>query len=225
MMMLTARTTKGMALGSLVAAVCASVLLALSLGAQTAHAAKYAPASPSADGYGSTLDTASIHRGTTFTVGGNTYKVTDYEPYDDDMGEVMLVKYGSAKKTVSINTVTYKGEMFEVDVIGKNAFNNARGHKVTSVTLGHNVDRIMSKAFYGCKKLKTLNLARTDIVDIDGGRYGYYLEEINIGSQALKNAGTAKMKVKCGRSDANYRKIYKKALMKKGLRSSASVVR
>lgn len=166
-------------------------------------------------------------RGATFTVGGIQYKVTDRAEADGDFGEVKLVKYNSTKKNPSINAVSYKGYRYEVEAIGKNAFNNARGHKITSITLGHNVDRIEARAFYGCSKLKTINIAKSDVIDLEYSYYNnkYYLDEVSIGSQAFTKAGVKNVTVKCGSNNASYKKVIKSVLVKKGLRSTAKVTR
>lgn len=163
--------------------------------------------------------------GDTFTKGGNTYKVTEAYENSHDWGEVTLVKYGASSKTPTINTVKYQGHAFEVDKIGKNAFNNKKGHRITAVKLGKHVDRIGAKAFYGCKKLKTINLRACDAVEIEKENGRYQLDELNIGSKAFAKAGKSGVKVKCGSANASYQKVYKNALKKKGLRSDAKVVK
>lgn len=168
-----------------------------------------------------------LSRGDTFTKNGNTYKITDIEnDYDDDDdddadegdGEVTLVKYGSSDKSPSINTVTYQGKKFEIDTIGKKAFNTTAGHKIKSLTLGKNVDKIKSKAFYKCKKLKSINMRKCDCIDIDRSYNGYYIDEIDIASSAFKSAGKGTVKVKCGKSSSSYQKVFKKAMKKTGLK-------
>lgn len=165
-----------------------------------------------------------LAKGQTFKVAGNTYKVTDYEPYDDDPPEARLVKYGSSNKTPVINTVTYKGILFEVEEIGKNAFNNAKGHKITSVTIGRHVDEIGSKAFYGCKKLKTINMRASEVIDLDREGGTYVIDDLDIGYKAFKNAGTKSIKVKCGSKNSTYKKVFKSALKMCGMRSTVKVV-
>ena len=205
------------------------LVVAVALGAVMACAAMATSAAPAyaADYQASALTTTAspFAKGTTFKVGGNTYRITDYDPYDDDLGEVVLVKYGSTKTATTVNTVRYKGETFEVEAVGKNAFNNVRGHKVKSVKLGRNVDKVLAKAFYGCNKLSKLNMAQTDIIDIDRNRSGYYIDDIDVGRQAFKNAGTAKLKVNCGSTNADYQALYKQALMKKGMRSDVTITK
>ena len=185
---------------------------------------RIAAATPQLQGADIQAQATAPARGETFTKSGNTYKVTDLAE-DDDLAEVVLVRYGSTDTTPVVNTVKYQGQVFAVEAIGKNAFNNAKGHKITSVKLGANVDKLGAKAFYGCKKLKTINMAKCDVIDIDKGRNGYYIDEIDMGANALKNAGVKAVKVKCGKSNAAYQEVFKKALVKKGMRTSVTVVK
>lgn len=186
------------------AAVLMALCLAASLGVQSAWA---------------------LNRGDTFKKDGNTYKVTDKDDDGDDYDEVMLVKYGSSNKKPVINRVKYKGVTYEVEAIGKNAFNNSKGHKITSLTLGDDVDKVKAKAFYGCSKLKTINLRKADIVDIERENGRYEIDDIDIGSKAFAKAGISGVTVKCGSQNASYQALYKQALVKKGLRSDAKIIK
>ena len=165
--------------------------------------------------------------GTTFTVDGNTYRVTDAYEGPRDFGEVTLVRYGSSKKAPSFNVVKHDGKSYEVEEIGKNAFNNAKGRKITSVKLGKHVDEVKAKAFYGCSKLKLIDISKSDIVDIDRSKKTgeYYLDDLDVGKQAFSKAGASTVKVKCGNSNASYRSIVKKALVSRGLNKNVTVVR
>ena len=178
--------------------------------------------------YASTLTASQapsgISVGETFTVDGNKYKVHDAESDANELSEVTLVKYGSKNKKPKINTVKHNGETFRVENIGKNAFNNKAGHKVTAVTLGRNVDDIGVKAFYGCKKLKSINMRKADVIDIEKERGSYVIDDIDIGKKAFAKAGVKSIKVKCGKSNSAYRAQYKKALKKRGMRKSVTVV-
>jgi hypothetical protein len=168
-----------------------------------------------------------VEVGAKFTKDGNTYKVTEAYKSKKDLGEVTLVKYASSETKAVVNKVTYKGETFEVEAIGKNAFNNAKGHKVVSVKLGKHVDKIGAKAFYDCSKLKTIDLASSDAVDVEKNKKSgkYYVDDLNVGAQAFSKAGKAGVKVKCGSANASYQKVYKSALKSKGLRSDAKMVK
>ena len=172
-----------------------------------------------------TEDASHLAVGQTFTKGGNTYQVTDVDRDAGDLSDVKLVKYGATSTKPAMDTVAYRGTTYEIDIIGKNAFNNVRGHKTTTVTFGRHVDKLQARALYGCSKLKVIDLAKCDVVDIDKGRNGYYIDEIDIGSKAFTNAGVKGVKVKCGKSSTSYQKLFKKALVKKGLRSDAIIVK
>lgn len=163
--------------------------------------------------------------GDTFKKDGNVYKVVDLDDDGDDMDEVVLVKYGSSNKKPVVNVVKYKGKAYEVEKIGKNAFNNAKGHKITSIKLGDEVESIGAKAFYGCKKLKTIDLAKCDAIELEKEDGKWEVDDLDIGKKAFSGAGVAKVKVKCGSSKAGYQKLYKKVLVKKGLRSDAKMVK
>ena len=207
------RFGSGLLVLAAVALLCACALAAM--GAQPAWAATLTSA-PSSSG---------LSKGDTFTVGGNKYKVNDAESDKGELTGVTLVKYGSKNKKPKINTVKYKGETFEVDDIGKNAFNNKAGHKVMTVTLGRNVDDIRAKAFYGCKKLKRINMGASDVIEIEKKNGVFVIDDIDIGKKAFAKAGTPNIKAKCGKSSATYRMLYKKALVKRGMRCSVTVVK
>lgn len=163
----------------------------------------------------------------TITVDGNTYKITERWKSAKKPGEVVLVKYGANNTKPVINTIKYQGKVYEVEEIGKNAFNNAKGHKITSVTLGRNVEEIGYRAFYGCSKLSTIDISKSDVIEIDYNKKKktYYLDDVEIGAQAFSKAGTATVKVKCGNNNAKYKQLVKKAMTSKGLRASATVIR
>lgn len=166
-----------------------------------------------------------LDEGDTFKVGGNTYKVIDADDDSEGLDEVALVKYGSSDKTPSINTVKYDGEKYEVNTIGKNAFNNSKGHKITSIKLGTAVDEIGAKAFYGCKKLKVIDMRKCEAIDVEMKSGEYVIEDIDVGAKAFAKAGVKKVKVKCGSSNSEFRKLFKKALRQKGMRSTVKVVK
>ncbi len=66
------------------------------------------------------------------------------------------------KGTVTIpDTVTIKGKKFNVTSIAKNAFKNKK--KLKKVTIGKNIKKIGSKAFYGCKNLKKIVVKTTKL--------------------------------------------------------------
>lgn len=165
--------------------------------------------------------------GTVFTLGNNTYKITDRYEGPRDLGEVMLVKYGSNGPHPVFNILTYQGKKYKVETIGANAFNNPKGHRITTLKLGPCVEKIGARAFYGCTKLRTIDIARSDVVDVDYNRRTgrYYLDEAEIGWQAFSKAGVSKVTVKCGNANASYRAAVKKAFVAKGLSANCRVIR
>ena len=60
------------------------------------------------------------------------------------------------KKVVIPNTVSLAGKTYRVVGVNKNAFKGLKN--LTTVTIGKNVRNIGAKAFYGCKKLKTVKI-------------------------------------------------------------------
>lgn len=120
-------------------------------------------------------------------------------------GTVEYVKPVNKKKsTVSIpSTIKVDGVTYKVTSIANNAFKNNK--KIKKLTIGKNVSRIGTKAFYGCKKLKTIAIKTTK------------LKTKNIGSKAFNGiASKATIKVPKKKYTA-----YKKLLKKKGVGSKA----
>lgn len=127
-----------------------------------------------------------IKKGYTFTSGKATYKVTKLgkatQTVVDNVdstsstaykftGAVELVSYKGGKKAsvpatasasvkakASDGSAVTEAGSFTVTSIAKGAFDNSKGHKVTSVTIGKNVASIGDKAFYKCKSLKKIAL-------------------------------------------------------------------
>ncbi|MDO4806391.1 MAG: hypothetical protein Q4A07_04005 [Coriobacteriales bacterium] len=165
-----------------------------------------------------------LGRGSKFSVNGNTYRVTEYDAKDKD-GDVTLVSYGATSTKPTINTVKYKGIRFDVDTIGRAAFNTKRGRKVTSIKLGSKVDRIQSKAFYGTKQLKAIYMGASDVVDLDKERDAWKIDNIDAARDAFTGAGAKKLTIHCGKKARAYQNLYGKALMSKGLRKDAIIVK
>ena len=80
----------------------------------------------------------------------------------------------TAKKASKVTvpaTVTIKGRSYKVTAIAANAFKNNK--KLKKAVIGKNVTKIGKKAFYGCKKLKTIQIKTTG------------LKKKSVGSQAF----------------------------------------
>lgn len=87
--------------------------------------------------------------GTSYTISGNEYKVSK------PGAEVILVKTSKTTKNVTVPAQIYaQGITYKVTSIGAKAFNNNK--KLTKVTIGTNIVKINSNAFFNCKNLKTV---------------------------------------------------------------------
>lgn len=89
--------------------------------------------------------------GKTFSYGKNKYKVTGTSTV-----AFSGISNNKVKRVTIPATVKYGGKTFKVTAISKNALKNKK--KVTSVTIGKNVKSIGASAFYGCKKLKNIDI-------------------------------------------------------------------
>lgn len=134
-----------------------------------------------------------------------TYKVTKARA--DGKGTVEYVKPVNKKKSVVTIPATVKigGVTYKVTSIAKNAF---KGNKnIKRLTIEKNVEKIGAKAFYGCKKLKTITIKTTK------------LKAKKIGAAAFKNTHV-KATVKVPKKKL---KAYKTMLLKKGVSSKAKI--
>ncbi len=157
-----------------------------------------------------------LGKGTKFKKSGSTYKVTSKGYF------VTLQKYGSSKKKVKINKVSYGSISYGVTAVAAKAFKNKKGAKVTSLTIGSYVKKIGKKAFYGMKKLKTLNVSGASGLSLHKGKAKH------IGSKAFSKCGKnngKSLKVKTGWSDYSHQKKFKKALSARGLSKKAKYTR
>ena len=89
--------------------------------------------------------------GTSYTISGNEYKISK------PGAEVILVKTSKTTKNVTVPAQIYaQGITYKVTSIGAKAFNNNK--KLTKVTIGTNIVKINSNAFFNCKNLKTVTI-------------------------------------------------------------------
>lgn len=134
-----------------------------------------------------------------------TYKITKARA--DGKGTVEYVKPSNKKKgTVTIPaTVKIGGVTYKVTSIAKNAFKGNR--YIKRLTIEKNVEKIGARAFYGCKKLKTITIKTTK------------LTAKKIGANAFKNIkSNATIKV-----PKKKLKAYKTMLRKKGVGATAKI--
>ena len=117
---------------------------------------------------------AESYKGSSFAVGGADYKVTKISASAIDKGscEAQLTRFTGSGSSFKIPaTVTYTAGGYglvklKVTSIAKNAFNNAKGHKLKSVTIGENVSAIGDAAFKGCKKLTKITMKGTALKSV-----------------------------------------------------------
>ena len=147
--------------------------------------------------------------GTKTTVGKMKYKVTKVN--NNGTGEVTLIgttRKKSDKRFTSLkvgNTVKIKGKSFQITSIGNNAF---RGYKkLKYVTVGKNVKKIGTQAFYSCKKLKKIVIKTKQ------------LQAKKVGSKAFKGI-YSKVNIKVPKPKL---KSYKKILRAKGVGKRAKI--
>lgn len=128
--------------------------------------------------------------------GKKTGTVAYQKPYSTAKGKITI------PATVKKNGITYK-----VTGISANAFKNNK--KITHIVIGKNVQTIDSKAFYNCKKLKTITINTTK------------LASAKVNKKAFKGIKkTVKIKV----IKSKYSK-YRKLFILKGLKSKGQVVK
>ena len=144
-----------------------------------------------------------VRKDAVYTVGNYKYKITDAKT--DGKGTVALNGVGNKKiKSIKVDdTVTIGGAKFLVTSIGNNAFSGCS--KATSATIGKNVSKIGSKAFYNCKNLKKITIKSTKLK--------------SAGSKAFKGIHK-KASIKVPKSKL---KAYQKLLKKKGQSSGVKI--
>lgn len=103
----------------------------------------------------SKIDSKKVSKGTILAVSGAKYKVTKIAKNTGTVEYVAPIK--KTKKSVTIPaTIKAGGVTYKVTAISNNAFKNNK--KLTKIYIGKNITKIGSKAFYGCKKLKTIKI-------------------------------------------------------------------
>ncbi|MBR6222546.1 MAG: leucine-rich repeat protein [Lachnospiraceae bacterium] len=141
----------------------------------------------------------SLKKGSKFSVTKNSVKI-NYIVTANLQVQVISV---SNKKTVTIPaTVKYDGFTYKVTSIGAEAF--ASKKKIAQVTIGSNIRRIGSAAFYNCKKLKKitfkgkykkLTIGKYAFKGIHSGARIYIIKDVFAKyKKAIKNSVTSKIK-------------------------------
>jgi uncharacterized protein YjdB len=146
-----------------------------------------------------------LRTGTQAIIGDIVYEVTSGSLNGTCEVSVLKVSKKSKKSYTIPNTVKINGFKCKVTGISANAFSGCT--KATKITVGKNVKKIGSKAFYNCKKLKTLTINSSKIK--------------SVGSNAFKKMyGKAKIKVPSSKV-----KYYKKLFAKKGQKSTVKITK
>lgn len=146
-------------------------------------------------------------KGKTVTVKDVQYKVTKSDAKNGTVAAVKLLKKSANKITIP-STVTIDGYTFKVTAVNAKVFQNAK--KLAAVTVGANVTKIGSKAFYKCAKLKKVTFKG--------------VKAPSIGKQAFKGTA-AKCKVTAPKKMAKKQKNLLKTRLKKAGLSKKAVVK
>lgn len=93
-----------------------------------------------------------------------------YRILDADAQTAVCTGFVKEKKTVEVpDDVEIDGNEFQVTQIANNAF--AKSTKLKMVTIGANVEVIGKKAFYQCKKLKTIHIHTDSLQEIKANAF------------------------------------------------------
>lgn len=134
------------------------------------------------------------------------YKVTKAAKKNGTVEYVMPINK-KAKKVEVPASVKIHGVTYKVTSIAKNAF--AKNKKITTLTIGKNVKKIGTKAFYKCSKLKKITIKTTK------------LTSKTVGKNAFKGIHK-KATIKVPKKKLN---AYKKVLKKRGVGTIAKITK
>lgn len=127
-----------------------------------------------------------IVEGQTYNAGNYRYKVTSTSKLTAEV--VGLEKAGITKVTV-YNTVNLGGKNYKITSVGASAFKGNK--KITSASIGKNVQKIGKNAFAGCTKLKKVTMKSSSLKNV--GSKAFFnckvLKSIVIKSKSLKTVG------------------------------------
>lgn len=132
-----------------------------------------------------------IEEGKVYTEGNYSYKVTSASNLT---AEVTGVKKEGLTKITVYNTVNLGGKSYKITSVAASAFKGNK--KITSVSIGKNVQTIGKNAFAGCVKLKKVTVKGSSLKQI--GSKAFFnckaLKSIVIKSKALKSVGKNALK-------------------------------
>ncbi len=182
----------------------------------------------SSDSSSSDSTSVKLKKGSSYTVGSLIYKITSLPA--SGTGAVTLTKPAKTSITTATIPATVKigGRSFKVTKIASKAFKGCK--KLKSVTIGKNVTTIGSQAFYGCTKMTKVTI-KTGTTKI--GKKAFYnckkLKTITIKSKKLKTVGSNAFKGINSKATITVPKsklsAYKKLLKGKGQGTKVKIVK
>lgn len=100
----------------------------------------------------------------TFSVGNNDYEI-------DESGNATVTAESNKKiKKVTIGSVVkHDGKTYKITEIEKNAYKNCK--KLTSISIGKNIEKIGSGAFRGCVNLKKITIRGNNLNSVGSGSF------------------------------------------------------
>ncbi len=105
-----------------------------------------------------------VKKNAVYTVGSYKYKITNAKTNGKGTVALSGVKSKKGKSIKVADTVEIGGKKFLVTSIDNNAYLGCS--QATSATIGKNVTKIGSKAFYNCKKLKKITIKSTKLKSV-----------------------------------------------------------
>ena len=113
---------------------------------------------------------SALAKGTILKSGKIQYKVTSNPGQTATVTVFKCQNKPSAKKVTIPATVSYNGVKYKVTAINAGVFQNAK--KLHSVIIGANITTIGNKAFYGCKKLKSVAVKTKSLKKVGSKAFG-----------------------------------------------------
>lgn len=143
--------------------------------------------------------------------------IFNYKVTGNDTVEVKnMTAKGKAKSSVKIaKTIKANGKTYKVTVIAANALKGNK--KVTSVSIGSNVEKIGKKAFANCKKLKT--------VTVNGNKLKTIGQSAFSGDKKLKTVNLKKVKTLKTVGKSAFKGVSKKITVRVPKNKKAAYVR
>jgi hypothetical protein len=171
--------------------------------------------------------TEEVKVGGTYPSGNYTYKVTSVTNKTVEVTGIVKDKLSKTTAVTVYNTVKLGSDTYKVTSVAASAFKNNK--KITSVTVGKNVETIGKNAFAGCTKLKKVTVKSKKLKQI--GAKAFYnakaLKSLTLKTKSLKSVGKNAFKginkkavIKVPKAK---KKAYTKLLAKKGQSSSVKI--